>query len=174
MSRFSIYLVFICSLIGGCSEPESASQEALQRWVGADFSKIEVQTLDGQLQPLRDVAGGKPIVLNVWATWCTPCLREMPTLDALGRGGEFTVVAIATDATAQVVKDFLRGQTWGQGVQIWFDPLGAVTRREMGALAIPVTYVLDPSLTVQMVEVGERDWGHSAMIGRVREVLRAD
>lgn len=167
-------LVIIALVLAACGDSGAtgAGQGPMQVWVGKNVADLSVQTLDGGVQPLKDVAGGKPVILNVWATWCSPCLREMPTLDALGKAGEFTVVAIATDKDAPVVKDFLRKQNWGQGMQVWFDGLGAVTRKQLGAVAIPVTYVLDPSLTIVMVEAGERDWGHEKMLGKMREALR--
>ncbi len=160
-------LVTACGDNGG----GAAGQGPMQAWVGKNVADLQVATLDGGVQPLKDVAGGKPVVLNVWATWCSPCLREMPTLDALGKAGEFEVVAIATDKDAAVVKDYLRKQNWGAGMQVWFDGLGAVTRKQLGAVAIPVTYVLNPSLTIVMVEAGERDWGHERMLARMRKAL---
>ena len=54
---------------------------------------------------------GKVILLNVWATWCAPCIAEMPTLDALQekRGGaDFEVVTVSLDRTAEEAAKFLR------------------------------------------------------------------
>lgn len=169
---FSLLLVVV--MLASCgNNNESPTQKAMQRFVGQDFSQIEVQTLDGLSQPLRDAAmDKKPVIVNVWATWCAPCLAEMPKLAELGKQGKYTVVAIATDADAKDVKEFLKKQTWGPGVQIWFDKLGSVTREKMGAGAIPVTYVLDRKLKVEMVEAGERDWTHPTMITKMEEALR--
>lgn len=160
----------------GCGEGDTASSDAqMQAMVGKNLAEVRVQTLDGEVQPLKDALAldlTKPTVVNVWATWCTPCLVEMPTLDALGKQGKFNVVAIATDKDAAVVKDFLKKQNWGSGVQVWFDSLGAVTRETMAARAIPVTLVLDPSLTVKMAVAGERNWVHPKMVAKMDEALR--
>lgn len=172
--RFLLVLMALAAgaVLGGCGEDSAASQQKMQAWVGKDFSTLEVQTLDGLPQPLKDAAmDGKPVVLNVWATWCSPCLAEMPTLAELGKQGEFTVVAIATDAKAQAVKEFLKKQTWGPGVQIWFDPQGKVTREQMGAHTIPVTFILDKNLKVRAVEAGERNWNHPKMVAKIREAV---
>lgn len=168
-------LVLLAGLAGcGDDSAGGASNAAMQAWVGKDLSALEVQTLDGQVQKLTDAVlfTKKPVIVNVWATWCPPCLKEMPTLDALGKQGEFTVVAIATDQNAADVKDFLKKQAWGSGVQVWFDSLGAVTRAKLGAVGLPVTYVLDPSLTVRMVEAGERNWAHAKMVEKVRAAVK--
>ncbi|PZP39962.1 MAG: hypothetical protein DI585_02460 [Pseudomonas fluorescens] len=157
----------------GQGSATGTNQEAMQAWVGKSFAELKVQTLDGEVQPLKDLAAeGKPVVVNVWATWCPPCIKEMPTLDALGAKGEFNVIAIATDKDAGKVKDYLRKQAWGPGVTIWFDSLGAVTRKEMGAVALPVTYVLDKNLKVVLVEAGERDWSHSKMVAKIRNATK--
>ena len=166
-------LIAVALILVGCGQGAPATnQDAMQAWVGKNMADMAVQTLDGEVQALRDVGGGKPVVLNVWATWCPPCLKEMPTLDALGKQGRFTVVAIATDQDTKTVKAFLKKQAWGAGMTVWFDALGAVTRERLGAKGIPVTYVLDPSLTVVMVEAGERDWGHARMVAKMERVLK--
>ena len=150
----------VALLLAACGEGEGKGiAKGYESWLGRDVSGLVVETLDGDVQPLRDVLmEGKPVVLNVWATWCPPCLKEMPTLDALGKQGHYTVVAIATDAEAETVKEFLKRQTWGAGVRVWFDPHGKITREALGAGAIPVTYVLDKDLKVVDVQAGAHDW----------------
>ncbi len=152
-------LVCAMALAVACTE-QSPAQKAIQAQVGKSASTLTVKTLDGELQTLADpfATNGKPIVLNVWATWCTPCLAEMPTLDALGKQGQYTVIAIATDSSATTVKEFLRKQNWGSGMQVWHDPNGLITRDQLGALGLPSTYVLTPSLTITLAYAGPQDW----------------
>lgn len=167
-------LLALALMLAACGQGNGrgTNQDAMQAWVGKNLADLSVQTLDGTPQPLKDAKqSGKPIVLNVWASWCSPCLKEMPTLDALGKEGQYDVVAIATDRDTKTVKDFLKKQNWGSGLKVWFDPWGAETRTKLGAVGIPVTYVLDQSLTVVMVEAGERDWNHPKMKAKMDKAL---
>lgn len=164
--------VGLALVLAACGQSDDAAQETLQAWVGKDLSALKVETLDGQSQALKDaLQQGKPLVVNVWATWCPPCLKEMPTLDALGKQGSYTVIAIATDKDAQTVKDFLKKQSWGSGVQVWFDSLGEVTRKQMGATGIPVTFVVGKDLKVRLAEAGERDWAHPSMARKMERAI---
>lgn len=167
--------MLLVAVLAGCGDGGQDTADArMQELIGKNLADVTVQTLDGQVQPLHDVFAldmKKPTVVNVWATWCTPCLAEMPTLDALGKQGRFNVIAIATDKDAATVKAFLKKQDWGSGVHVWFDSLGAVTRDAMAARAIPVTLVLDPSMTVRMAVAGERKWDHPKMVAKMDEAL---
>jgi len=63
---------------------------------------------EGQQVHLSDFAG-KVVLLNIWATWCEPCVKEMPSLNALQAqlgGADFEVVAISADRSKQEAKDF--------------------------------------------------------------------
>lgn len=167
-------VLLACAVMLAACQPDTGAtnRAAMQAWVGKSLADLQVRTLDNEKQPLKDILlDKKPVVLNVWATWCPPCLKEMPTLDALGKEGKYDVVAIATDKDAGSVKDFLKKQAWGSGLQVWFDSLGEITRDKMGAVGIPVTYVLDTSLTIVMVEAGERNWVHPAMEAKIAKAL---
>ena len=67
--------------------------------------------LDGGEQTLRSLlAPGRRLLINVWATWCGPCLREMPHVQALHEelsGGEFDIVAISLDDDLEALAKFL-------------------------------------------------------------------
>jgi thiol-disulfide isomerase/thioredoxin len=51
---------------------------------------------DGKPVKLADFKG-KPVLVNLWATWCAPCVKELPTLDKLAKSGAISVVAVSQD-----------------------------------------------------------------------------
>lgn len=73
---------------------------------GEPLPKMELTDLQGARIPLPDAYLGKPVVINLWATWCGPCLREMPLLVDLARAGNVRVVGVAWDE-ADAVRAFV-------------------------------------------------------------------
>jgi thiol-disulfide isomerase/thioredoxin len=84
--------------------PRSLEPEATQALWSAEFDQV-----DGQVLRLSDFQG-KPLVLNFWATWCTPCVEEMPLLNAFfqqNHSKSWQVVGLAIDQPS-AVKRFLK------------------------------------------------------------------
>ena len=72
-----------------------------------DFS---LKTLDGKTIRLSDYKGKKPVIINFWATWCPPCVREMPMLNRiyLAHKDEFELLGVNMDGNREIVEDFVR------------------------------------------------------------------
>ena len=76
---------------------------------GDAMPPISLPDLHGRIQALPDAYAGRPLLINVWASWCGPCIEEMPELDryALAQGAEgIQVIGLALD-TPEGVRDFL-------------------------------------------------------------------
>ncbi len=118
---------------------------------------FEMKLLDGRELPLRDLQG-KFVLLNFWATWCAPCLREMPDMEALQEavGSEnLTVLAVSMGETEERVQKFLKmhGFTF---------PIVADTEMEIvqlyGVKNIPITYLISPKGVILGRALGPREW----------------
>ncbi|HEY4582569.1 MAG TPA: TlpA disulfide reductase family protein, partial [Lysobacter sp.] len=86
--------------------------------VGDRLPAIELPTPQGERRTLADLAGGRPLLVNFWASWCRPCLEEMPALDAFARregANGVQVVGIALD-DSQAVLAFLKARPVGYAV----------------------------------------------------------
>ena len=94
------------ALTAGADVPEGVS--VARR--GEPLPSIRVQGLDGAAFDLPGDFAGRPLLVNVWASWCGPCIKEMPELDRYARAQDDTgvqVLGLALD-DRQAVRDFLQ------------------------------------------------------------------
>ncbi len=116
---------------------------------------------------------GKGVVLNFWATWCPPCVAEMPALDRLHAAladQRIVVVAASQDrGGANVVRPFYE-RTGVQHLPVWLDPRGAAGRA-FGIRGLPTTVVLNRTGREVARLEGEATWDAPAMMDRLRALL---
>lgn len=116
---------------------------------------------DGSGQELSLAAfKGRVVLLNFWATWCAPCVREMPTLDRLQAklGGQgLAVVAVSEDnGGLAVVSPFFKQYSLGN-LEIYLDPTGELSR-SFGLKGLPTTLLIDAEGHVVGGLEGPAEW----------------
>ena len=127
---------------------------------------------DGRTVHLRDFRG-KVIVLNLWATWCAPCRKEMPALDRLQArlgGRDFEVVALSVDFTGlQVVRNFYRD--FGiKHLRLFIDPSSQVLE-QVKVLGLPATLLIDRNGREIGRLVGPAEWDSPEMLRLFRGLI---
>ncbi|MFT7434049.1 MAG: thiol-disulfide isomerase/thioredoxin [Alphaproteobacteria bacterium] len=125
--------------------------------INKPFKNFQVKTLKGDDLPVVTTKLTKPTLVNIWATWCAPCVRELPALEKIAEKGDFDVVALSTDAQASKVSDFVIKHGL-QSIQFLFDAHGRGSRAYLNAQGLPVTFLLDKAGVVRQVYLGEKDW----------------
>ncbi|MDA0367438.1 MAG: TlpA disulfide reductase family protein [Proteobacteria bacterium] len=88
---------------------------------------------------------GKVVMVNFWATWCAPCVRELPSINRLQAelaGDDFTVVAINIDTGGEAVAAPFAKRLEIANLALYLDPRGT-TSRSMGVNVMPTTVVFD-------------------------------
>ncbi len=134
----------------------------------------EVRFTDGEGRDLSlDRFRGKVVLLNLWATWCAPCRREMPALDRLQArlgGDDFEVLALAVDrGGAAKVKAFL-DELGIERLGLYVD---STTRalRVLGAYGLPTTLLIDRAGREVMRVIGATEWDGAEIVDLVRHLI---
>ncbi len=124
--------------------------------------------------PLRDLDDkpvdfaqfkGRPVVLNVWATWCPPCRAEMPALASLAanpriKANGVAVVCVATDESADTLRQFVAGKSWGM-TMLRATSIPSVFLTD----GIPATFLIAPDGKVVASELGAARWDDPSVVG---------
>jgi len=115
---------------------------------------------------------GRGVVLNCWATWCVPCVQEMPALAGLAgklRDAGVVVLALSSDrGGAPAVERFFDDQAI-KGLDVWLDPHGDVART-LAVRGIPTTVIIDRDGREQARAEGAVDWLNATIMASVREL----
>ena len=163
--RFLPALLFALSACSG-PEPQATEAEATEDGVpraGVDRSKAGTAAPDATF---ADAAGetvriadfkGKPVLLNLWASWCAPCVKELPMLDAIGRTGNLRVLAVSQDSAPQAsVKAFL-AKLKVAGLGAFHDPSMSLSGA-LNAQVLPTSVLYDADGREVWRYTGDLDW----------------
>ena len=126
----------------------------------------------GTSRGIADFAG-QGLILNLWATWCVPCVAEMPQLGAAATAlaaDRIAVLALSSDrGGADVVRKFYAEHAITT-LGIWLDPKGEAARA-WHARGLPTTLIIDRrGREVARLE-GAAEWGHPEAIARLRRLV---
>lgn len=128
---------------------------------------------DGSSMSLNDFRG-KAVLVNLWATWCAPCLKELPSLDGLQNAFDdekFEVVAIAADPRGpKVAQDYLDRLEISH-LKLYADPNLQFAFAMGGADVLPISVLYDANGQEVGRLIGEADWQSPEALALVRSVL---
>lgn len=136
--------------------------------------ELQFQDGTGRARSLADFRG-KVVLLNIWATWCTPCREEMPALDRLQTrlgGTEFEVVALSIDQQgAQAVRKFY-DEVGVKALALYIDP-SAQAGFKLATIGLPTTIIVDRAGREVGRRVGPAEWDAPKLVDELRGMIDA-
>jgi cytochrome c biogenesis protein CcmG, thiol:disulfide interchange protein DsbE len=138
--------------------------------VGDRAPDFDIVTDNGRKVSRSDF-GGRLLVLNFWATWCPPCVEEMPSLDEFQRrlaASGVVVVGVSVDTDESAYREFLRK------AKVSFltarDPAAEISA-EYGTFKFPETYIIDSRGRVVQKHIGPEVWTNENLIRGIQSLL---
>ena len=147
-----------------------AQAQPLKPFKGAT-PPLELNALDGKPQRLEDFRG-RVVLVNFWATWCAPCLEEMPSIERLRRSLDaqrFAVVAVNVGEGPRAAEGFAEKMGLG-GFHILLDR-ELKTRKAWGARVLPATFIVAPDGTVRYSYYGALDWSRPDIRAAISKLI---
>lgn len=128
--------------------------------------ELSVRDIDGQPIALQDLAG-KPMVINLWATWCPPCRREMPVLAAAQQANpDIRFVFVNQGEGQELVKKFLAQQQLSLGNNLL--DTGSRLGQAVGSLSLPTTLFYSADGLLKNNHLGELS--HASLTHALRHI----
>lgn len=143
--------------------------EDLAPWRGGPAPVLELTGMDDKAFDLRSLRG-KTVVVNFWATWCAPCVEEMPSMQKLKAQldpAKFEVLAVNIGESKTRIEGFLKKVP--VAFPIVLDPQSE-TSRAWQVRGVPTTFVIGPDGTIRYYHVGDLDWSERNIVKRIQEI----
>jgi peroxiredoxin len=154
-----ILTLAIVVTIGAIRDMDKSSERRPRPSIGEPARDFTYPGLDGKEVSLSGFFGNKVVFINVWATWCTECRKELPTVQKMYekfRGDDFEVLAVSIDAYGKnAVVPFMN--ELGLTFPALLDTSGSI-QLLYGTTGVPESFIIDKKGSVAYIEIGAGDW----------------
>ena len=171
MTRGSLNTCLRLRLVLACcvalSSIAKASAEFTEYQIGQRLPDAALQGINGPSRHLRDFRG-KPLLINVWASWCGPCKQEMASLERLAWSGfaqHINIIGISTDDYPQQAKRWL---AQSHSTISHFIDERLQLEHMLGASRLPLTVLVGPDGRILSKVYGAREWDSPQALALLR------
>ncbi len=136
------------------------------------IADVKFEDGKGEKRRLADFRG-KVVLLNIWATWCGPCRKEMPTLDRLQSqlgSKNFEVVALSIDRGGQAAVKSFYDEINIKALAIYVDAT-TEAQAQLGIVGVPTTLLIDPEGREVARYTGPAEWDRPEVVDTIRRYL---
>jgi len=156
-------------MLASCKSEGQIESELRNRFI-QNFHKFPRFQPDENITAIHSPTSysGVTLVVNVWASWCPPCVHEMPSLQKLGtffKLEDLQIIGINVDKDFNLMREFLLKN------QLNFPVLLDPANETLRVPTIPTTFLLRRDHTIAQVFVGERDWSDTSVISEIEKLL---
>lgn len=137
--KVKLYIFIVVLIVFGCKESE--------------IEKVKLTELDGKQIDLSEF-NGKVVFINFWATWCGPCLKEMPSIELAQNSlkDKEVVFLLASNEDTDEIEEFKNRKSYN------FHYVRLLNMEELKMPALPTTHIYDGNGNLTFSETGARDW----------------
>lgn len=163
LSGLTWSILFFSLLISFSPNPLEAAENRLTPVAPIPALPFRLQNLDGDYKKLRDYRG-QVVLVNFWASWCTPCRAELPSMNRAWnrlKSSGMAMLAINLGEDREAVSAFLRD--YPIDFEVLMDERGRISQR-WRIKALPTTLVLNKRGQIIYQVIGEREWDQPALI----------
>ncbi len=152
----------LCGCINKSQEEPNASAETIRA-----IDKIKLTDLNGQAINLKEHQG-KTIFINFWATWCKPCIQEMPFIEEAQRTfqNENILFLLASSESAEQIEEFISNHNYN------FNYVRIENSEEMNVQALPTTFIFNRKGDLVFSETGFRQWSEKQNIDLIKKIVK--
>lgn len=148
-------LIIATLLLAACGQDEGRSRGGIE--VGGPAPDFSLTDLDGRQWKLSELRG-KVVFINFWATWCPPCMGEMPSMQALHEGmppESFQMLGLLYNDRPEFARNLMK--KIGLGFPVLVDQENQIATA-YGITGVPETFLVDAEGIVREKIIGPQDW----------------
>ena len=169
-ARYWLPLLLLLTACTASEQPQQPTHPVKDK----PMPSFQMQTLDGNLVNSHARFAGKVVILNVWATWCPPCRKEMPDLIRLSRllpSNQFAVIGLAVDQNDNDVRAFIAQHHipfpifWDRGGKQVAAPV-------LGTFKYPETYIINRRGILIDKVIGAFPWAAPRVVALLHAIYK--